>query len=153
MDNVFIQMLNNVALTNAFMAWLLAQLIKFIITFALVRKFDFKKLLASGGMPSSHSATVCALTVSIGITEGFGSPMFAICFVFSFIVMYDALGVRRSAGEQAKVLNQIILDLMEENRVVVDKKLKEILGHTPIEVLMGAIFGILLPFVRAQLFP
>ena len=141
------ELLANFALVNALFAWFIAQIIKFILTIALMRKLDFKKLIASGGMPSSHSATVCALTVSVAITQGLSSVSFAICFVLSFIVMYDAVGVRRSAGEQAKLLNELILDLMERNAITIDKNLKEILGHTPIEVLIGAIFGIALPFV------
>lgn len=146
------EFLSNFPLMNALIAWFGAQFIKFILAVALMRKFDFKKLIASGGMPSSHSATVCALTVSIALTQGISSVAFAVCFILSFIVMYDAVGVRRSAGEQAKLLNELLIELMESNSITIDKNLKEILGHTPFEVMIGAIFGIVLPFLTKPLF-
>ena len=104
--------------------------------------------MASGGMPSSHSATVCALTTAIALTEGVGSIAFAVSAVMSFIVMYDARGVRRSAGEQAQKLNDIIEHLSDNDEDFEhDDPVKEILGHTPLQVVIGAILGVAVPLV------
>ena len=138
---------------SAFVAWFAAQFAKLLLTLVLIRKLDFKKLFSSGGMPSSHTASVCALSTSLFLLYGPASPYFAISAMFSFIVMYDATGVRRSTGEQAQVLNQIIIDLMEQNSTVIDKNLKEILGHTPFEVFIGAIVGISIPCLLNLLIP
>lgn len=131
--------LSNVAIWVPFFTWCTVQILKFIFDLISHKEVNFKRLYGSGGMPSSHSATVMSLTTVAGITEGFDSAMFAACFVFSLIVMYDAAGVRRAAGKQARVLNQII-----ENRkdINIQEKLVELLGHTPIEVFVGAIFGV-----------
>ncbi len=103
-------------------------------------------------MPSSHSAVVCSLTTSIAMTEGFASPLFAICAVLSFIVMYDAAGVRRSAGEQAQMLNEIIAQLSEQNQLQNEQMVREIFGHTPLQVVVGAGIGILIPIVTHLIF-
>ena len=144
---------SNFPLMMAFCAWFTAQLIKFILTFFVCREnLTAKTLLSSGGMPSSHTATVCALSTSVAILEGLASPLFAACVVLSFIVMYDATGVRRSAGEQAKTLNQIISHLLSENQIPIDMTVREIFGHTPFQVLMGALLGIALPLVFRVVF-
>lgn len=143
----------NFPLIMAASAWLIAQLCKFILTLIINRdNLSLKVLLASGGMPSSHSATVCALTTAIALNEGFASPLFAVCAVLSFIVMYDATGVRRSAGEQAQTLNQIIEQLFEQKQISVDTAVREIFGHTPFQVAIGAGLGILLPIVSKFMF-
>ena len=123
-------------------AWATVQLFKFITDTIKNKKINFKRLVETGGMPSSHSATVTSLMTSIGIAEGFNSTIFAVSFVFSVIVMYDAAGVRRAAGKQATILNQLI----NSKQVYVDtnEKLKELLGHTPFQVFVGAIYGIAL---------
>jgi len=134
------EIFRNKAITLPIVAWFLAQFIKFIIHLVRDKKLDFRKLVSSGGMPSSHSAiTVCLATVT-GINYGFDSAAFAISVILSFIVMADAAGVRRAAGKQAEVLNKIIYHSRE---IRVDKELKVLLGHTPIQVIAGAILGIL----------
>lgn len=121
---------------------LLAQIIK-TVTYAIQqRRFSVAMLVSTGGMPSSHTSTVMAMTTSTGLIEGFDSPLFAICFCISAVVMYDAAGVRRSAGKQAKVLNQIIEELLSEEHTLNSERLKEFLGHTPKQVIAGAILGI-----------
>lgn len=130
---------NNEAILIPFFTWCTVQILKFIFDLISHKKANFKRLYGSGGMPSSHSATVTALTTMAGILEGFDSTIFAACFAFSLIVMYDAAGVRRAAGKQARVLNQIIANRKDIN---IQEKLVELLGHTPIEVFVGAIFGV-----------
>ncbi len=124
----------------ALFSGLVAQFAKFISHLIMYHKIDFVKLYQTGGMPSAHSAGVMALSTMVGVYKGFGSILFAITLYFSLIVMYDAAGIRRSAGQQARVLNLII-----ERREIKDvSKLMEQLGHTPFEVLMGTILGILM---------
>lgn len=130
---------NHILITSSY-AWVIAQVLKVIFAFLNKRKFDFKRLVGAGGMPSSHSSFVVALSISIGKKLGFDSPEFAICFAFSLVVMYDAAGVRRAAGKQARVLNAIVEDMQSTGKVH-QEKLKELIGHTPIEVIAGALVG------------
>lgn len=104
------------------------------------KKFDFKRILGAGGMPSSHSTLVTVLTSMVGKNEGFGSPLFAVSLVFALVVMYDACGVRRAAGKQAALLNKIV-QTPGLSGLQVQEKLVEVLGHTPIQVIVGAIIG------------
>ena len=103
--------------------------------------------MSSGGMPSSHSSTVCALVVASARVCGTNSVEFALAFILAFIVMYDAAGVRRAAGEQAKVLNRIAKELSEGDTRYLDKNLKELIGHTPLQVFMGALLGVVIPLI------
>lgn len=123
--------------------WLVAQILKTIIHMWFNRKFVAERLVGSGGMPSSHSATVCALVTATGIEYGGGSFQFAIAAILAIIVMYDAMGVRRETGIQAKVINEMMemFDHMGKE-MSVEEKLKEFVGHTPLQVLIGAILGI-----------
>ncbi|XP_072085137.1 uncharacterized protein [Arachis hypogaea] len=107
------------------------------------RRWDVKQFVGSGGMPSSHSATVTALTASVGFQEGFGGPLFATALVLALIVMYDATGVRLQAGRQAEVLNQIVYELPAEHPLAESRPLRELLGHTPPQVMAGGLLGIL----------
>ncbi len=143
MDNV-LNMFTNYVLWCAALGWVSAQVLKFVIGLIIHKKFNLKLLLASGGMPSSHSATVCALATATGGACGFGSVEFAIAFVFAFIVMYDASGVRRAAGEHAKIINRMVKSIEHGDKLGVQKDLKELIGHTPLEVLAGAILGIII---------
>lgn len=148
---------HNFPFMAAIMGIILAQAIKIPIHYLTNRKWEFNLIFSTGGMPSSHSAATASLTTAIGITEGVTSSYFAITAVFSMIIMFDAAGVRRHAGEQAVVLNKLMDDfnlLIEEMKVLTDSdgddksiKLKEVLGHQPIEVLIGGIFGILVGFM------
>jgi acid phosphatase family membrane protein YuiD len=145
---LFPQITSNHALWTAILAWALAQWIKAVIELFRKRRIRLSILVSSGGMPSSHSSFVTALSTSIGLMAGFDSPVFAIAAIFSLVVMYDASGVRRAAGQQAHVINRI-LDNIEDHGIVLDKKLKELLGHSPAEVLAGAALGIAVAALRA----
>lgn len=125
------------------LGWLVAQVMKTCIYLFLNRKFVAERLIGSGGMPSSHSATVCALATATGIQYGGASVEFALAAVFAIVVMYDAMGVRHETGKQAKLLNEMIeaFALMGKN-MNFEETLKEFVGHTPIQVLAGAILGI-----------
>ena len=144
------ELLANQVLMSAVTGWVVAQVLKTIIDLALNKSFNPERLVGSGGMPSSHSATVCAMVVATGRYCGVNSPIFAIAAVLSIIVMYDAMGVRYETGEQAKVLNRMFTEWMDQGfeqfQLPHGKKLKEMVGHTPIEVLTGAALGIVLGF-------
>lgn len=136
----------NYVLVTSLLCSLLAQAIKVVINLILVGKFIPERIWGAGGMPSAHSATVCAMVVSTARYCGMGSPIFALAVVVSVIVMYDAMGVRWETGEQAKVLNQLLSEWIDQNAEALSflgtKKLKEMVGHTPIQVLTGAVLGI-----------
>lgn len=131
----------NLPLDMAITGWFTAQVLKGLIQTALHHRFDWRTFIGSGGMPSSHSAFVCALAVSLGGLYGWRSPLFALAACLAAIVMYDACNVRRAAGEQAKVLNHLLHYLDQFTPDVAEKALKELLGHTPLQVLMGALLG------------
>lgn len=124
-----------------FSVWFFIQLFKVIWDLVVTHKFNFKRILGAGGMPSSHSAVVTSLATMIGKTQGITSPIFALSVIFAFIVMYDAAGVRRAAGKQAKLLNKLI-ETPGLSNIQVQEKLVEVLGHTPTQVIVGAIVGI-----------
>ena len=134
--------LENKFLIVPFIVWCCIQLFKFITDFVINRKPNFRRLFGAVGMPSSHSAVVATLTTLIGKEYGLGNGIFAVSFVFSLIVMYDAAGVRRAAGKQATLLNKLVENYPNSN-VIVTEKLVEVLGHTPFQVLVGAVIGIL----------
>ncbi|MBU1863494.1 MAG: divergent PAP2 family protein [Candidatus Omnitrophica bacterium] len=123
-------------------AWILAQTVKVFLGIIRERRFNFRWLVSTGGMPSTHSAAVAALATVVGYYYGFGSIIFAITLVFTLITMFDAAGVRRAVGKQASVLNQVVDDLYETGEVK-ETRLRDLLGHTPIEVFVGAAMGIL----------
>ena len=129
-----------------------AQLIKLLFYLIRDRKFNLKILFSTGGMPSSHSAFVSCLSTSVALIEGLASLDFAICTVFSSIVMYDASGVRRSVGIQAGILNQMIEELIRDNKEFKFERIKELIGHTPFEVIVGAGFGSLIGFLSCLIF-
>lgn len=120
-----------------------AQLLKAFLFTIQRRRFDFRWLITTGGMPSSHSASVMALSTLVGLREGWGSPLFGVTLYFSVIVMYDAAGLRRAAGKQAAILNRIVEEL-SETHAVPQERLMELLGHTPMEVLAGAVLGVVI---------
>nr|WP_302599260.1 divergent PAP2 family protein [uncultured Cellulosilyticum sp.] len=133
----------NKILGVAILSWFIAQLLKFIITLVHEHEIDFRKFISSGGMPSSHSSFVTALAIGIGQVNGYDSSYFAIAAVLSFIVMYDAANVRLQAGKQAAMINQII-KVLEDPNLNAEQRLKEILGHTPLQVAAGCILGIVI---------
>ena len=134
--------IQNKALISSLTAWFIAQFLKICLTLYKEKKLDITRFVGSGGMPSSHTAFVTALATSIGKLNGWNSTSFAIALCFALVVMYDAAGVRRAAGSQAKVFNMIIQDIAH-HKPLAEEKLKELIGHTPKEVLAGAILGII----------
>jgi acid phosphatase family membrane protein YuiD len=132
--------------------WLIAQLTKMIICLVQSRRLDFRYLASTGGMPSAHSSLVSALTTALGLTEGVSSPIFAASFVFAAVVMFDAQTVRAAAGRQARLLNQIVDELFKEHHLS-ENKLKELLGHTRLEVFFGMLTGVVSALAVYRFFP
>ncbi|MHB8587624.1 MAG: divergent PAP2 family protein [Candidatus Dormibacteraceae bacterium] len=122
-------------------AWAIAQAAKVILTSMHQRRLNLRVLAETGGMPSSHAAIVMGMTTAVGKYAGVSSAAFAIALIFSFVVMYDAAGLRRAAGRQAAILNRLVQDLVHM-RGMQEQRLRELLGHTPVEVLVGALLGI-----------
>ncbi len=127
---------------SAIIANFLAQLYKFIVYLIVYKQFNFKRLFQTGGMPSSHSSFMMGMTTSTGLIAGFNSVEFAIALTVTLVVMYDAAGLRRAVGRQASVLNQIVSEIFSEHPHLSSQRFRELLGHTPIEVFIGALLGI-----------
>ena len=125
-----------------FLLWFGIQLFKLLYDLVTTKKFNFRRIMGAGGMPSSHSAVVAGLATLVGKYEGVGSSTFAVAFITAFIVMYDACGVRRAAGKQAALLNKLV-ETPGLTGVQVSEKLVEVLGHTPIQVIVGALIGVI----------
>ncbi|MGI5875571.1 MAG: divergent PAP2 family protein [Dethiobacteria bacterium] len=130
-------------ITQPLLAWALAQILKLIVEGWKDKKIDFRRIIGSGGMPSSHAAVTVALTTNLWKSLGIGDPIVAVSLIFTLIVIYDAAGIRQAAGKQAALLNMIIEEL---NKPITDHRLKELLGHTPTQVLAGSLLGFLLGF-------
>lgn len=141
MENNIIAFLQNKYVYIPFLLWFGIQTFKVIYDLVTTHKFNFKRILGAGGMPSSHSAVVVGLATLIGKYEGVGSSIFAVSLVLAFVVMYDAAGVRRAAGKQAKLLNKLI-ETPGLSTGEVQEKLVEVLGHTPLQVIVGALIGL-----------
>lgn len=146
MGNVFIFLKEYKYIIVPFLIWFGIQLFKLIYDLVKTKKFNFKRILQAGGMPSSHSGVVVSLTTMIAKDVGVNSPLFAVSLIFAFIVMYDAAGVRRAAGKQAKLLNKIV-ETPGLTGLQVSEKLVEVLGHTPFQVLVGATIGLIVGLV------
>jgi len=153
MTDFFSALFHNQPLVSAVIGWGLAALIKFLLVAITSRRYDWERLLGPGGMPSTHTTPVVACTTSIGLVAGFNSPVFALAGVITFVVAYDAAGIRRHAGEQARAITNLIRDLTKlgpyKDQTIADffkrwnvKELETLLGHNPIEVFMGVILGI-----------
>ena len=144
---------HNIIFMSAITGWFVAQVLKTIIHIIVNKQFVAERLVGGGGMPSSHSATVCALTTASGMKYGVGSFEFAVSFVLAMIVMYDAMGVRRETGKQAKLLNSVFFEnILNLDGVFLQEKLKEYVGHTPLQVVAGAVLGILLAVLTGKLY-
>ena len=141
MNNTFLKFVINKYIYIPFLLWFGIQLFKLIYDLVTTKQFNFKRIIGAGGMPSSHSAVVTSLATLIGKNYGVDSAIFALSWIFAFVVMYDACGVRRAAGKQAKVLNEIVNTKGLTNGEV-QEKLQEALGHTPVQVFVGAIIGL-----------
>ena len=153
-------LVSNYFIDVAVISWFSAQLIKTLLFYLQNGILQAERMVGAGGMPSAHSAFVCSITIAIAKKVGYSSPEFALALAFACVVMYDAMGVRRAAGEQAKVLNRMVLDLSNPNSLFAllgshpdededreQKELNEFLGHTPLEVLGGALLGILIAMI------
>lgn len=140
----FMDIYNNAVITVPAFAWFVTQVMKVIYDIEKYKRIDIRRFVGSGGMPSSHAAYVTSLATVVGVKSGWHTPEFGIAFALAMVVMYDATGVRRAAGKQAQVLNKLIAESQESGKLSnLDVKLKELIGHTPIEVLVGGIIGIL----------
>ena len=141
-------LITNWVLIIALCAWMLAQLVKLLVALVQGKGLDLSFFISSGGMPSAHSAMVCALATAVGMKDGFGSAYFAITVILALVVTYDAAGVRQSVGQQSVVLNRIILELKrKEPMIKIEADLRELMGHTPFEVYIGAALGIVMAWL------
>ena len=146
MDNIFIELARNKIFMTTLSAWVIAQTIKVITGVIRQKKFDFRWFVGTGGMPSSHTAGVSCLCTAIGLEYGFDSAYFALAATFAIVVMFDAQGVRRATGRQARILNKITEDIYWQGRVG-EGRLRELVGHTPFEVIVGFFLGIVVAIV------
>lgn len=144
--NNFLGFIQNKYIYIPFLLWFGIQLFKLIYDLVTTKKFNFKRILGAGGMPSSHSAVVVGLATLVGKYEGVNTAIFAVSFIVAFVVMYDACGVRRAAGKQAALLNKLI-ETPGLSGVQVSEKLVEVLGHTPIQVFVGALIGFIVGII------
>lgn len=147
MDNPFIEFGQNRVVWTTVSAWLIAQTIKVVFGVTRDHKFNFKWFIGTGGMPSAHSAGAAALASSTGINYGFDSGLFAIAFLFALVTIVDAQGVRRAAGKQAEILNKMLEDSYQHTEGEKPDRLKELLGHTPKQVFIGALIGIVVSII------
>lgn len=143
-----LQIVQNSVLQTAVLSWFIAQVLKVIIVLIIDKKLDFTRITGSGGMPSSHSSFTVSLAAGVGFINGFDSVLFGLAAAFALVVMYDASGVRRCAGQQAAILNRIVDMLGKEQLSTTGKRLKELLGHSPTEVVAGAILGLIIAMIR-----
>ncbi|MDO4739868.1 MAG: divergent PAP2 family protein [Eubacteriales bacterium] len=141
-----LDLLSNRALWACLVSWAAAQGSKVLICRLVDKKWDWKRFFGLGGMPSSHSSVVCTIAMSAGIMRGFGSLEFAMMLILALVVMTDASGVRREAGQHARILNRILDDMKQNDNALSHDTLKELLGHSPFEVLVGALLGVLVAF-------
>lgn len=144
--NSFLGFIQNKYIYIPFFLWFGIQLFKLIYDLVTTKKFNFKRIMGAGGMPSSHSAVVTGLATLIGKYEGVNTPIFAVSMILAFIVMYDACGVRRAAGKQAALLNKLI-ETPGLTGLQVSEKLVEVLGHTPVQVFVGALIGVVVGLI------
>jgi len=147
MLEIFLKILKNQILITTLFAWIIAQSIKVGLGIIKNKRFDFRWLVGSGGMPSSHAAGASALATSIGFKVGWDSVYFALAASFAIVVMFDAQGVRRATGKQAYILNRIMDDIYWQGKIK-EERLRELIGHTPVEVFAGMLLGIFIAFLR-----
>lgn len=143
MDNLFLILFQKKVFLSTFFGWLTAQTIKIIINSIKEKKFDFRWFVGTGGMPSAHAAGVVSLATAVGLQEGFGSTIFIVSLIVALVIAFDAQGVRRATGKQAEILNKILDDIYWRRKIQ-EEELKELVGHTPFEVLVGSIIGIVI---------
>lgn len=141
----------NITIWSALLSWMAAQFIKFTRHYIRAKEMDFRFFVSTGGMPSAHSAMVCALTTSVGIRMGLESVLFAVTLAFAIVVMFDAQSVRRASGQQARLLNQVVAELLKDHHLST-VKLREMLGHTRLEVFAGLLLGVAVALLVHALF-
>ena len=146
MKEVLTQFFRNKIFLTTLSAWIIAQAIKVSIGVIRERKFDFRWFVGTGGMPSSHAAGASCLATAIGLEYGFDTVYFALAASFAIVVMFDAQGVRRASGKQARVLNKVMEDIYWQGRIH-EHRLRELIGHTPVEVITGLLLGIIIALV------
>ena len=146
MTDIFAQIIKNKILISTLSTWIIAQTIKVIIGVIRNRRFDFRWFVGTGGMPSSHAAGASCLATSVGLNTGFDSIFFALAASFAIVVMFDAQGVRRASGKQAAILNKIMEDIYWKGRIH-EGRLRELIGHTPVEVIGGFLLGVAIGFI------
>lgn len=149
MQEFFTAIINNKVLIITIWGWFIAQSIKVFIGVVTKKKFDFRWFVGTGGMPSAHASGASALAVATGMHFGFDSPLFALAVMFAFVTMFDAQGVRRSTGKQAEILNKVMDDIYWAGKIHEDR-LKELIGHTPLQVIIGSILGITIGLFMSQ---
>ena len=137
----------NEILMCAFISWTVAQVMKVLIDWRIKHQLNWKRLFGMGGMPSSHTAFFVSIAVMVARREGAGSTAFAIALAIAIVVIYDAMGVRYQTGKQSKVINQILREMLIEGKKLTDDKMQELVGHTPLEVIFGALIGFAVPFI------
>lgn len=142
----FFQLISNKILIGSLSAWAAAQVLKTILYAAINKTFDINRLFGDGGMPSGHSATVMSMAVSCGLVYGFDTGLFAVAAIVAIVVMHDASGVRLETGKQAKIINDL-LEHLKDSAIPDEEKLKEFVGHTPLQVLCGAVLGIIVAVI------
>ena len=142
----FFQLISNKILIGSLSAWAVAQILKTILYAAINKTFDIKRLFGDGGMPSGHSATVSSMAVSCGLVYGFDTGLFAVAAIVAIVVMHDASGVRLETGKQSKIINDL-LEHLKDSKIPDDEKLKEFVGHTPLQVLCGSVLGIIVAII------
>ena len=146
MKDILTQIYQNKIFITTLSSWIIAQTIKVIIGVIIERKFDFRWFVGTGGMPSSHTAGASCLATAIGLSFGFDSVHFALAASFAIVVMFDAQGVRRATGKQARILNKIMNDIYWQGKIE-EGRLRELVGHTPIEVIAGFALGVAIAFI------
>lgn len=146
MREIFIQLLQNKIFMTTLSAWIIAQVLKVSIGVISQKRFDFRWLVGTGGMPSSHATGASCLATTVGLEYGFNSVYFALAASFAIVVMFDAQGVRRASGRQARILNRITEDIYWQGRLQ-EGRLRELIGHTPVEVIVGFLLGVIIAFL------
>ena len=149
--NFLQELLHNKVLTISALSWLIAGVCKVIVLYIVDKKIDFRRIIGAGGMPSSHTATVIALAITTGFYQGLDSTVFAITVMFAIIVIHDAVGVRLETGKQAKIINDMLFEGGLAKEIDVTKRLKEYVGHTPLQAFWGAVVGLLVSILMISI--
>jgi uncharacterized protein len=146
MNDIFVQFVRNKIFLTVLSSWVIAQALKVLVGFFIQKKVDFRWFVGTGGMPSSHTAGASCLATAIGLSYGFDSVHFALAASFAIVVMFDAQGVRRATGRQARILNKIMDDIYFQGKIQ-EGRLREFIGHTPLEVIAGFVLGVVIAYI------